>query len=287
MKNTYGLHDLLKLKRLDSSTFLGKNYKTFWNRVYGGQVLAQSIHAANQTILNNRYIHSLHGYFILAGDIEVPIEFKVENLRDGKSFNTRRVTAYQNGKAIFVLSASFQIDEKGLSQHESSPAFSIPEKLLEQSEALKKTSLIPRQIKKYLLSRHPFAFDFRAEANYYKSIDYKNTRNVWFKLKNKSKLTRNQQYEFLAYAVDYDLLVMSVISHFYDKNDNPIQTASLDHAMWFHRKFDVNDWLMYSMKSPNISGARCLGTGYIYDREGFLVATVVQEGLARILSKQT
>ncbi len=285
MKNTYGLSDLLKLKRINSYTFLGKNYKTLWNRVYGGQVLAQSLHAANQTIVNNRYIHSLHGYFILAGDIQVPIEFKVENLRDGKSFNTRRVTAYQNGKAIFVLSASFQIDEKGLSQHESSPAFCDPEKLVEDSEVLKKTKIIPSQFKKYLLSRSPFAFQFRPEVNYDKSIDYKSTRNIWFKLKNRTKLTRNQQYEFLAYAVDYDLLVMSVISHFYDKYDNPIQTASLDHAMWFHRNFDVNEWLMYSMKSPNISGSRCLGTGYIYDRRGLLVATVVQEGLARILSR--
>jgi len=285
MENTYGLYDLLKLKRINSFTFLGKNFKTSWDRVYGGQVLAQSLHAANQTILNNRYIHSLHGYFILAGDIKVPIKFKVENLRDGKSFNTRRVTAYQKGKAIFVLSASFQIDEIGLSQHESSPAFCNPEKLLEDSEILEKTRLIPKQLKRYLLSRHPFAFEFRPELNYDKSIDYRSTRNIWFKLKNKTKLSRNQQYEFLAYAVDYDLLVMSVISHFYDKYDNPIQIASLDHSMWFHRKFDVNEWLMYSMKTPNISGSRCLGTGYVYDREGLLVATVVQEGLARILSK--
>ena len=283
MENSYGLSDLLTLKRVDAFTFMGKNYKTFWKRVYGGQVLAQSLHAANQTITSGRYVHSLHGYFILAGDIEVPIEFKVENLRDGKSFNTRRVTAYQKGKAIFVLSASFQINEKGLSQFEKSPASFNPENLIPDSELLKKTKVIPEQIKKYLLSRHPFAFEFRPEIDYDKSIGYESTRNIWFKLKNKTKLTRNQQYEFLAYAVDYDLLIMSVISHFHDKYNDPVQTASLDHAMWFHRKFDVNDWLMYSMKSPNISGSRCLGKGNIYDREGLLVATVVQEGLARIL----
>jgi len=283
MENSYGLSDLLTLKRVDAFTFIGKNYKTFWKRVYGGQVLAQSLHAANQTVTNGRYVHSLHGYFILAGDIEVPIEFKVENLRDGKSFNTRRVTAFQKGKAIFVLSASFQIIEKGLSQYEKSPALHNPENLIPDSELLKKTKVIPEQIKKYLLSRHPFAFEFRPEIDYDKSVDYKRTRNIWFKLKNKTKLTRNQQFEFLAYAVDYDLLIMSVISHFHDKYDNPIQTASLDHAMWFHRNFDVNEWLIYSMRSPNISGSRCLGTGYIYDREGLLVATVVQEGLARVL----
>ena len=283
MENSYGLTDLLTLKRVDAFTFTGENYKTFWKRVYGGQVLAQSLHAANQTVTNGRYVHSLHGYFILAGDIEVPIEFKVENLRDGKSFNTRRVTAFQKGKAIFVLSASFQIIEKGLSQYEKSPALHNPENLIPDSELLKKTKVIPEQIKKYLLSRHPFAFEFRPEIDYDKSVDYKRTRNIWFKLKNKTKLTRNQQYEFLAYAVDYDLLIMSVISHFHDKYDNPIQTASLDHAMWFHRKFDVNEWLIYSMRSPNISGSRCLGTGCIYDREGLLVATVVQEGLARVL----
>ena len=283
MENSYGLSDLLTLKRKDAFTFIGKNYKTFWKRVYGGQVLAQSLHAANQTVASDRNVHSLHGYFILAGDIEVPIEFKVENLRDGKSFNTRRVTAYQKGNAIFVLSASFQIDEKGLSQYEKSPASYNPENLIPDSELLKSTNVIPKQIKKYLLSRHPFAFEFRPEIDYDKSIDYKSTRNIWFKLKNKTNLTRNQQSEFLAYAVDYDLLIMSVISHFHDKYNYPVQTASLDHAMWFHRKFDVNEWLMYSMKSPNISSSRCLGKGYIYDREGLLVATVVQEGLARIL----
>ena len=170
-----------------------------------------------------------------------------------------------------------------MSQYEKSPASYNPENLIPDSELLKKTKVIPEQIKKYLLSRHPFAFEFRPEIDYDKSIDYKSTRNIWFKLKNKTKLTRNQQSEFLAYAVDYDLLIMSVVSHFHDKYYDPVQTASLDHAMWFHRKFDVNEWLMYSMKSPNISGSRCLGKGYIYNREGLLVATVVQEGLARIL----
>ena len=283
MENSYGLSDLLTLKRVDAFTFIGKNYKTFWKRVYGGQVLAQSLHAANQTIANDRHVHSLHGYFILAGDIEVPIEFKVENLRDGKSFNTRRVTAYQKGKAIFVLSASFQVDEIGLSQYEKSPASHNPENLIPDIDLLRKTKVIPDQIKRYLLSRQSFAFEFRPEIDYDKSIDYKSTRNIWFKLKNKTNLTRNQQYEFLAYAVDYDLHIMSVVSHFHDKYNDPIQTASLDHAMWFHRNFDVNEWLLYSMKSPNISSSRCLGKGYIYDREGLLVATVVQEGLARIL----
>ena len=148
MENSCGLSNLLFLKRLDAFTFIGKNYKTFWKRVYGGQVLAQSLHAANQTVTNDRYVHSLHGYFILAGDIEVPIEFKVENLRDGKSFNTRRVTAYQKGKAIFVLSASFQIDELGLNQYEKSPAKKSPEHLIPDSELLNKTKVIPEQIKK-------------------------------------------------------------------------------------------------------------------------------------------
>ena len=170
-----------------------------------------------------------------------------------------------------------------MNQYEKSPAKKTPEHLIPDSELLNKTKVIPEQIKKYLLSRHPFAFEFRPEIDYDKSIDYKSTRNIWFKLKHETKLTRNQQYEFLAYAVDYDLLIMSVISHFHNKYYHPIQTASLDHAMWFHRKFDVNGWLLYSMKSPNISGSRCLGTGYIYDRDGQLVATVVQEGLSRIL----
>jgi acyl-CoA thioesterase-2 len=281
MQTPEGLSDLLKLKQIDAFNYEGQNYQTVWKRVYGGQVLAQSLHAAYQTIYEDRVVHSLHGYFILAGDIQIPINYTVENLRDGGSFSTRRVTAYQNGKAIFVLSASFQIAQKGLEQHNDFPAQANPENLISDTDLLKNTSTVSDRVKLHLLARNPFAFEFRPEKDYSYRISPQENRNVWFKLKESVSLSQQQQHEFLAYVVDYDLLIMSIISHFQEEFDQPLQVASLDHAMWFHRPFDVNQWLLFSMHSPNASGARCLGQGSIFDRQGNLVATVVQEGLAR------
>ena len=281
MQTPEGLIELLTLKQLDPQRFEGENYKPVWQRVYGGQVLAQALHAANQTVPEDRSVHSLHGYFILPGDVQTTIEYQVEALRDGGSFTTRRVTAYQNDKAIFVLAASFQIRQEALDKHSPSPAAAAPEGLLSDVDLLKTEEGISDKMKLHLLARNPFAFEFRPEKKYSHKIKSNENRNIWFKLKKQTSLDQRQQQEFLAYAVDYDLLVMSVISHYQDEYDQPLQVASLDHAMWFHRPFDVNEWLLFSMDSPNVSGARCLGKGSIYDRRGNLVASVIQEGLAR------
>lgn len=281
MQTPEGLTSLLTLKQLDTHRFEGENYQTVWKRVYGGQVLAQALHAANQTVPGDRSVHSLHGYFILPGDIKTSIEYKVEALRDGGSFTTRRVTALQNDKAIFVLAASFQIQQEALDQHTASPAAEAPEGLLSDVDRLMTEEGISDKMKLYLLGRQPFAFEFRPEKEYSQKVMHNENRNIWFKLKKDIPLDQRQQQEFLAYAVDYDLLVMSVISHYQNDFEQPLQVASLDHAMWFHRPFDVNQWLLFSMDSPNVSGARCLGKGSIFDREGNLVATVIQEGLAR------
>jgi acyl-CoA thioesterase-2 len=281
MQTPEGLTSLLTLKQLDAHRFEGENYQTVWQRVYGGQVLAQALHAAHQTVPGDRLVHSLHGYFILPGDIKTAIEYEVEALRDGGSFTTRRVTALQKGKAIFVLAASFQIQQEALDKHTPSPAAAAPEGLLSDVDLLKTEEGISDKMKLHLLARNPFAFEFRPEKEYSHKIGPNENRNIWFKLKKQTSLNLRQQQEFLAYAVDYDLLVMSVISHYQDEFDQPIQVASLDHAMWFHRSFDVNEWLLFSMDSPNVSGARCLGKGSVFNRKGNLVATVIQEGLAR------
>lgn len=281
MQTPEGLTDLLSLKQLDPSTYEGENYQTIWKRVYGGQVLAQALHAAHQTVPRDRTVHSLHGYFILPGDIKTSITYKVDNLRDGGSFTTRRVTAFQKDKAIFVLAASFQIQQEALDQHIVSTAVAAPEDLLSDADLLKNTDDMPDRMKLYLLARHPFAFEFRPEKDYSHLISPYEKRNIWFKLKKQTVLNLQQQQEFLSYAVDYDLLVMSVMAHYNNDFEVPLQVASLDHAMWFHRPFDVNEWLLFSMDSPNISGARCLGKGSIFDRKGNLIATVIQEGLAR------
>ena len=288
MQTPEGLTDLLTLKQLDATTFEGENYQTVWKRVYGGQVLAQSLHAANQTVPNDRQVHSLHGYFILPGDIKTSIEYKVEALRDGGSFSTRRVTAYQNGKAIFVLAASFHIQQEALDQHLKSPAAAAPEDLISDAELLNTTDDVSDRIKLYLLARHPFAFEFRPEKDYSHKISAEENRNVWFKLKKETQLNPKQQQEFLAYAVDYDLLVMSVISHYQNEFEQPLQVASLDHAMWFHRPFRADEWLLYVTDSPSASNAKGFNRGTVYTEDGKLVASAIQEGLMRqIKTKKT
>ena len=254
MQTPEGLTSLLTLKQLDAHRFEGENYQTVWQRVYGGQVLAQALHAAHQTVPGDRLVHSLHGYFILPGDIKTAIEYEVEALRDGGSFTTRRVTALQKGKAIFVLAASFQIQQEALDKHTPSPAAAAPEGLLSDVDLLKTEEGISDKMKLHLLARNPFAFEFRPEKDYSYRIVLHENRNVWFKLKEQLSLSCRQQQEFLAYAVDYDLLDNVHHKSFQEEFDQPLQVASLDHAMWFHRPFDVNEWLLFSMHHPMLLG---------------------------------
>lgn len=277
------LISLLQLEKKDDYHFVGQNYKTAWGRVFGGQVLGQSLHAAYQTVPNDRIAHSMHGYFILGGDIDIPIDFHVDAIRNGRSFTTRRVVAYQDGKAIFNMAASFHLNEKGADHQITMPNVLTPEILLtdiQQAESLKESD--PERYQ-HLMMAHPQVFEFRpvGKAIYLETENKPPQSHIWFKTKEKISAKNPLKHQLLAFVSDYSLLLSATLPHRKDFKSQKIYYASLDHALWFHRDFEIDDWLLYSIESPSASNARGYARGSIFDRSGKMIASVSQEGLMR------
>ena len=277
------LISLLTLEKKDTHHFVGQNYKTAWGRVFGGQVLGQSLHAAYQTVPKDRIAHSMHGYFILGGDINVPIEYHVDAIRGGKSFTTRRVVAFQDGKAIFNMSASFHLEEDGVDHQITMPNVLTPELLLtdiQQAESLQK--LDPERYER-LMKAHPQIFEFRpvGKAIYLENRNSSPLSHIWFKTKEKIEADISLQHQLLAFASDYSLLLSATLPHRKELEHARMYYASLDHALWFHRDFKIDDWLLYAIESPSASNARGFSRGSIFDRSGKMIASVSQEGLMR------
>lgn len=283
MINLNELKDLLSLEKIKDYNFIGQNYKTEWGRVFGGQVLGQSLHAAYQTVPNDRIAHSMHGYFILGGDINVPINYQVDDIRDGKSFTTRRVVAFQKGKAIFNMSASFQLKQNGVNHQISMPNVLTPDLLLtDLQQAIPLKEIDPDRYEK-LIKSHPQVFEFRPveKATFLQTRNSLPKSHVWFKTKEKVNVTIPFQHQFLAFASDYSLLLTATLPHREKLFGNKIFYASLDHAIWFHRTFKIDNWLLYSMQSPSASNSRGFTNGSIFNQQGEMVASVSQEGLIR------
>ncbi len=283
MKSASELIDLLTLERIEDKIFRGQNYVTPWKRIFGGQVLAQSLSAAYQTVPEDRFVHSMHGYFILTGDVNVPVIYSVETIRDGGSFTTRRVTAIQKGRPIFVMACSFQLKQEGFDHQNEMPDVDGPEGLLTDIEQGEQIQKFMPDVAKKIFARKQGALEFRPveKTVFENAFAGKKHRHVWMKLKSEEKLSIAQQHVLLAYASDYDLLLTSVYPHHSKVNVNELFIASLDHAMWFHRDLDFTDWMLYSIDSPSASNSRGMGYGRIFDRQGRLVSTVMQEGLIR------
>jgi acyl-CoA thioesterase-2 len=283
MINLNELTDLLSLEKIKDYNFIGQNYKTEWGRVFGGQVLGQSLHAAYQTVPNDRIAHSMHGYFILGGDINVPINYQVDDIRDGKSFTTRRVVAFQNGKAIFNMAASFQLKQNGVNHQISMPNVLTPDLLLtDLQQAIPLKEIDPDRYEK-LIKSHPQVFEFRPveKATFLQTRNSLPKSHVWFKTKEKVNVTIPFQHQLLAFASDYSLLLTATLPHREKLFGNKIFYASLDHAIWFHRAFKIDNWLLYSMQSPSASNSRGFTKGSIFNQQGEMVASVSQEGLIR------
>ena len=277
------LINLLTLEKKETHHFVGQNYKTAWGRVFGGQVLGQSLHAAYQTVPKDRRVHSMHAYFILGGDINVPIDYHVDAIRDGKSFTTRRVVAFQNGKAIFNMAASFHLEEEGVDHQVTMPNVLTPELLLtdiQQAKSLQK--LDPNRYQR-LMEAHPQIFEFRpvGKAIYLQNRNSPPYSHIWFKTKEKIKADIALQHQLLAFASDYSLLLSATLPHRKNLDHEKMYYASLDHALWFHRDFKIDDWLLYSIESPSASNARGFARGSIFNIDGTLIASVTQEGLMR------
>jgi len=276
------LIDLLKMKGLSETVFLGQNYLSPWKRVFGGQVLAQALSAATQTVDPERAAHSLHAYFLLAGDINVPIVYEVEKIRDGGSFSTRRVVAKQNGIAIFFLSASYQKRNQGGYDHSiEMPQVPGPEGLKSDEEIIRKFEKgIPNTISELITSR-PFEFRIVEGFDIFDNSTKPPYKHVWFKAKQAVEASPEIHQQLLTYVSDYNLLITATLPHTEGPYPFDVFMASLDHAIWFHRDFTVNDWLLYAIDSPSASNSRGFTRGNIFTRDGTLVASVTQEGLIR------
>jgi len=273
---------LLDLERLEDNLFRGGSPEHSTMRVFGGQVAAQALRAAGRTVPADRKVHSLHAYFLRPGDPAVPIVFEVDRTRDGRSFTTRRVVAIQHGKAIFTLSSSFQLDQPGIDHGDPMPQVPAPQTLPTWEERAAAASMPNLR-----LNQIPRPFDVRYvnEPPWYLGVDpVSGARNqVWFR--SQAALPDDQLLHvcMLAYLSDLTLLDSILATHGLGGSWNSIKLASLDHAMWFHRPIRVDDWVLYDTHSPSASGSRGLATGHFFAADGAMLATVVQEGLVRVV----
>lgn len=284
MKDIHDLIDILVLEEHDNLTYSGVSKTIGSPNVFGGQVLAQALNAAYRTVSKERIVHSLHSYFLLPGNLEVPITYKVHEMRNGGSFSTRRVTAIQNDQTIFIMAASFHKSEDG-HEHQLPIKKNLkqPEELLSWSDMLKQYgNFLPNALKSFLEIERPIDFKPVEILNPMDKKDLPASEDVWFKLKGEAlDLSLPIKQQILTYISDYNILNAALKPNASKANFGNTQMASLDHSMWFSRDFDFSDWMLYSAVSPSTYGARGLATGNIFTRDGKLVASVAQEGLMR------
>ncbi|MBK1788648.1 acyl-CoA thioesterase II [Prauserella cavernicola] len=272
---------LLDLEKIEENIFRGVSPPHSPTRVFGGQVAGQALVAAGRTVPEERTVHSLHAYFIRPGDPKVPIVYEVDRIRDGRSFTTRRVTAVQHGKAIFALSASFQLDEDGVEHSEQMPDVPDPESL---PTLLERTG---EYADKLGLRAQPRPIDIRYVNDppwvTRESGERPSRNQVWMRADGMLADSQLLHVCVLTYASDMTLLDSVLASHGVYWDLDRVLGASLDHALWFHRPFRADEWFLYDSGSPTASGARGLATGRFFSRDGRHLATVVQEGLIRVL----
>jgi acyl-CoA thioesterase-2 len=275
------LLSILDLEPLEHNLFRGRSPQVGWQRVFGGQVIGQALTAAQRTV-DGRAAHSLHAYFMRPGDPAVPIVYQVDRLRDGGSFSTRRVIAIQHGEAIFSLAASFQGEEEGFDHQIPMPEVPPPESLPSESD-LKELFLhkAPEAIRRYFERER--ALEIRpVDARHYVSREpLPPVQHVWIRTTGPLPDDPGIHRSVLAYASDMTLLDTSLYAHGRNIFDHDLQVASLDHALWFHRPFRADEWLLYSEDSPSASGGRGFSRGSLFRRDGVLIASVAQEGLIR------
>ena len=275
------LLEILDLERLEVNLYRGMSPQVGWQRVFGGQVIGQALVAATRTV-EDRLAHSLHAYFILPGDPKVPIIYEVDRIRDGGSFTTRGIKAIQHGKAIFSMMASFHREEEGFSHQAPMPNVPPPEKLPSE-EDLRKGILptMPEPVRRYYERERPIEMR-PVEFKRYLSREHREPRfHVWMRATQPLPDDTAIHQCVLAYASDMMLLDSALIPHGRTVFEKSIQGASLDHALWFHRPFRADEWLLYAQDTPNAEASLGFSRGLIYSRDGRLVASVAQEGLIR------
>ena len=277
-----GLLSILDLEPLEENLFRGRSPQQGWQRVYGGQVLGQALVAAVRTVPADRVAHSLHAYFLLAGDPSRPIVYNVERVRDGRSFTTRRVTAIQHGRAMFVMSTSFHVAEPGLDHQDEMPKVPQPEELpSEQQLTAKLLAHLPENMKSYWERERPIEMRPVDVSRYFARRKGAPEQAIWMRASGRLPDAFPMHQCVLAYASDFTLLDTALIAHGKLMFDKDMQLASLDHGLWFHRPFRADEWLLYAQDSPSGHGARGFCRGKVFTRDGVLIASVCQEGLMR------
>lgn len=275
--NTEEIIRLLKPEQIAPDQFVGQSHFMGSPHIFGGQTLGQSLYAAGLTVPDRRP-HSLHAMFLLPGNHQLPVEYEVERVRDGGTFSTRRVVGTQEGRRIFVMSASFQVKEEGLSHQKPAPPMSDPDALPSSLKVWQERGIATGR------EFQPVPVDFRTnrDDNLFGGQVDSATRKVWVRAPLKLNDDPLMHEALFAYVSDYGFLWTALQPHGIRMDDRRLQIASLDHSIWFHRPLRMDDWLLFSMESPNASGARGLCFAHIYNRDGGLMASAAQEGLIRL-----
>lgn len=273
---------LLELEKIEENIYRGMSQDLGFGNIFGGQVLGQSLSAALRTVPKERVVHSLHAYFLRPGDPLLPIVYKVDCIRDGKSFTTRRAVAIQKGRAIFSMSASFHKMEKGFEHQDTPPSVPGPEGLVSELEMARSIKdKIPESVRAKLTCDRPIEIRPVYPQNPFNPEKREPKKYTWFKAIDRLPDDPVIHQYLLAYASDFGLVETSMYPHGKTFWHSSMQVASLDHALYFHRDFRMDDWLLYSMQSPSATGARGLNFGHIFDQKDRLVASIIQEGLIR------
>ncbi|WP_428774054.1 acyl-CoA thioesterase II [Vibrio sp.] len=276
------LLSLLQLEKLEEGLFRGQSEHLGLPQVYGGQVIGQALSAARYTVQDDRTVHSFHSYFLYPGDPEKPIIYDVENLRDGRSFSTRRVKAIQNGKPIFYLTASYHGDAPGFEHQNRMPDIPGPENFLSESELARQIEhKLPDNIRRVFCGEKPIEIRPVTVVNPLKPTKEEPKQHLWIRANGEVPDNQLIHQYLLGYASDWGFLVTALLPHQVSLMTPNFQVATIDHSIWFHRPFKMDEWLLYVIESPTASNTRGLVRGEIYNREGHLVATAVQEGVMR------
>lgn len=277
------LVSLLSLEKIEENIFRGQSQDLGWGTVFGGQVLGQALSAAARTVPPERHAHSLHAYFLRPGDVSRPIVYDVDRIRDGGSFTTRTVKAIQNGKPILNVSASFQVDEPGFEHADDMPAAPAPESLpTEQERVAAYAHKLPSFIRERAMAERPFEMRTTdPDSNPFQPVGRPARRQLWVRAVDKLPDDPALHRYLLAYVSDFTFVTTALLPHGVSWLTPGMQVASIDHAMWFHRPFRCDEWLLHDIESPSASGSKGLVRGRFFTRDGRLVASTMQEGLVR------
>ena len=278
------LLSLLSLEQIEMGLFRGQSQDLGFGHVFGGQVMGQALSAAKQTVPSDRHVHSLHSYFLRAGDEKLPIVYDVEIMRDGGSFSARRVKAIQKGRPIFYMTCSFQSDEAGFEHQASIPDVPGPEGLLNQQElaVTLRDKIPPRMLEKFMADA-PVEMRLVNPAHPFAPKETEPYRYVWLRANGPMPSDSHIHEYLLAYASDFNFLVTAAQPHGVSFLTPGVRMATIDHAMWFHRPINMGEWLLYCIESPNASGGRGFVKGQFFNQQGQLVASATQEGLIRMV----